>query len=132
MISAIEKLKELNFDLITLINLRCSCHVLNLASKEGLKDLLLEQMLKKLRFFCKKKIHCSSKRKQDLVDKWKLNKEPILNVVFSIEIRWNTDFEICKTALKCKHLPQSTSTFSLNSLGYTCGIITWKYLFNRS
>ena len=86
MVAAIEQLKESNVDLRTLIHLRCSCHVLNLASKEGLKDPLLEQMLKKLRFFCKK-IHCSSKRQQDFGDKCKLNKEPILNVVLPIEIR---------------------------------------------
>ena len=99
MVSAIEKLSESNEELQNLIHLRCSCHVFNLVTKEGLKDPDLEKILAKFKYFCKK-IHCSSKRQQELSIKCKLNNEPDIKVVMPIETRWNSELEMCKTALR--------------------------------
>ena len=81
--------------------MRCSCHVFNLSAKEGLADIKLKESLAKLRYFCKK-IHSSSKRQQDLNFKCEINKEPQNKVALPIDIRWNSELNMCENALKMK------------------------------
>ncbi len=44
----------------------------------------------------------SSKRQQDLKYKCELNKKPQNKVVLPIDIRWNSELNMCETALKMK------------------------------
>ena len=88
--------------------MRCSCHVFNLSAKDGLNDPVLKDSLAKLRYFCKK-IHSSSKRTQDLALKCERFKEPNIKVVLPVDIRWNTDLDMCETAFRMKQSITSLS-----------------------
>jgi hypothetical protein len=97
-VAGIEVLLTLHDDLKDIIHIRCACHVINLAVKEGLKG-ELDAALVKLRFFVKK-VHSASKLRQQLKDICKANDEPEIQVVMPVENRWNSDLAMIQVAIR--------------------------------
>lgn len=88
-------------DLNGLIHWRCVAHILKLIVKEGLKEDKINPLIRKVRFYCKK-VHCSSKNKEQLRQQQASYKEPAISVVMDIAIRWNSTYDMLTTAIKMK------------------------------
>ena len=50
----VERLQEMGEELDNLIHVRCICHIINLAVKEGLKEKEIEEYGEKVRYYCKR------------------------------------------------------------------------------
>ena len=88
--------------------LRCACHILNLIVQVGYDDALMSECNKKIRYFCKR-VHGSSLIKQYVSDQTNMTKEPDIKVVLDVTIRWNSTYDMIRTALR---LPRALTALS--------------------
>ncbi|RNA44630.1 AC transposase [Brachionus plicatilis] len=79
----------------SIIHMRCSAHILNLAVKYGLDCKEISQSISKIRY-----VNVSSKLEADLTAHQNACKEKELSVSLDIEIRWNSTFDMKDTAMK--------------------------------
>ncbi len=80
----------------------CSTHIINIGVHASLDEINIKGSIKK--------IHCSTKNAQFLESQTQHLKEPSLAIVIDVEIRWNSNHDMLKTAYKMK---KSISAFSL-------------------
>ncbi len=88
--------------------LRCACHILNLIVQVGYDDALMSDCNKKIRYFCKR-VHGSSLIKQYVSDQTNMTKEPDIKVELDVTIRWNSTYDMIRTALR---LPRALTALS--------------------
>lgn len=88
-------------DFTDVVHIRCAAHILNLIAKECINDENFKKAIEKIRHFCKK-IHCSSANQGDLKRFCEENSETYNKIVMDIEIRWNSTFDMLRSALKMK------------------------------
>ena len=97
-----------NDDQSTIKALRCACHILNLIVQVGYDDALFSDCNKKIRYYCKR-IHGSSHIKQFVSDQTNMTKEPDIKVELDVTIRWNSTYDMIRTALR---LPRALTALS--------------------
>lgn len=100
MVSGMEYLQA-DHTINSIIHMRCSAHILNLAVKSGLDCKEISQSISKIRYVCKK-VNASSKLEADLTAHQKACKEKELSVSLDIEIRWNSTFDMIDRAMKIR------------------------------
>ena len=88
--------------------LRCACHILNLIVQVGYDDALMSDCNNKIRYYCKR-VHGSSLIKQFISDQTNITKEPDIKVELDVTIRWNSTYDMIRTALR---LPRALTTLS--------------------
>jgi len=84
-----------------IIHVRCACDVINLIVQSALNEDAITNSIEKLRYFCKK-IHASSKLKEQLKEQTKLFDEKQVNVILDVETRWNSTHAMISRALELK------------------------------
>jgi hypothetical protein len=88
--------------------LRCACHILNLIVQVGYDDALMSDCNNKIRYYCKR-VHGSSLIKQFISDQTNITKEPDIKVELDVTIRWNSTYDMIRTALR---LPRALTALS--------------------
>lgn len=88
--------------------IRCACHILNLVVQIGYDDASMSDCNRKIRYYCKR-VHGSSLIKQFVSDQTILTKESDIKVELDITIRWNSTYDMIRTALR---LPRALTTLS--------------------
>ena len=86
-----------------IVHISCACHVINLIVQSALKEGEITDSIEKVRYFCKK-IHSSSKLKEQLMQQTKLFGERQVNVILDVETRWNSTHAMISRALDLKTL----------------------------
>ena len=84
---------------LTIKALRCACHILNLIVQVGYDDALMSDCNNKIRYYCKR-VHGSSLIKQFISDQTNITKEPDIKVELDVMIRWNSTYDMIRTALR--------------------------------
>lgn len=97
-----------------IVHVRCACHVINLIVQSALKEGEITSSVEKLRYFCKK-IHSSSKLKEQLKQKTKLFDEKQVNVILDVETRWNSTHAMISRGLELKESLISLSHILVNN-----------------
>ncbi len=98
----------------TIVHIRCACHVINLIVQSALKEGEITNSIEKLRYFCKK-IHSSSKLKEQLMQQTKLFDEKQVTVILDVETRWNSTHAMISRALDLKKTLTSLSSILVNN-----------------
>ena len=93
---------------LTIKALRCACHILNLIVQVGYDDALMSDCNNKIRYYCKR-VHGSSLIKQFISDQTNITKEPDIKVELDVTIRWNSTYDMIRTALR---LPRALTALS--------------------
>ena len=88
--------------------LRCACHILNLIVQVGYDDALMSDCNNKIRYYCNR-VHGSSLIKQFISDQTNITKEPDIKVELDVTIRWNSTYDMIRTALR---LPRALTALS--------------------
>jgi len=97
-----------------IVHIRCACHVINLIVQSALNAGEITNSIEKLRYFCKK-IHASSKLKEQLKEQTKLFDEKPVNVILDVETRWNSTHAMIARALELKKTLTSLSSKLVNN-----------------
>ncbi len=88
--------------------IRCACHILNLIVQIGYDDGSMSDCNRKIRYYCKR-VHGSSLIKQFVSDQTTITKEPDIKVELDVTIRWNSTYNMIRTALR---LPRALTALS--------------------
>ena len=88
--------------------IRCACHILNLIVQVGYDDASMSDCNRKIRYYCKR-VHSSSLIKQFVSDQKIITKEPDIKVELDVTIRWNSTYNMIRTALR---LPRALTALS--------------------
>ena len=88
--------------------IRCACHILNLIVQVGYDDALMSDCNRKIRYYCKR-VHSFSFIKQFVYDQTIITKEPDIKVELDVTIRWNSTYNMIRTALR---LPRALTALS--------------------
>ncbi len=81
----------------------CACHILNLHDDGSMRD-----CKRKIRYYCKR-VHGSSLIKQFVSDQTTITKEPDIKVELDVTIRWNSTYNMIRTAFR---LPRASTALS--------------------
>jgi hypothetical protein len=99
MVSAIENLKEVFMP--NVVHARCTGHILNLSAKVAMEHSVVQASIEKVRYFCSR-IHRSPKLSEMLTHQQIGFNESQIKIVMDVVTRWNSTFDMLKTAQKIK------------------------------